>query len=121
MLISIVYVVMDRALILVVFIRFQLSAHGGQLYKRISLESNLNLIIWPPSAIVLYILVGLGETQEYIYFIIIITHPLVSLVVTCRSILKEVGVRYLARPTLRFFFNKDWRDGAAFALTSTNA
>ena len=33
---------------------FQFSAHGGQLYKRISLESSLNLIIWPPSVIVLY-------------------------------------------------------------------
>ena len=37
-----------------VFIRFQFSAHGVQLYKRISLESSLNLTIWPPSAIVLY-------------------------------------------------------------------
>ena len=27
------------------FIRFQFRAHGGQLYKRISLESSLNLII----------------------------------------------------------------------------
>ena len=36
------------------FIRYQFSAHGGQLYKRISLESSLNLITWPPSAIVLY-------------------------------------------------------------------
>ena len=27
------------------FIRFQFSVHGGHLYKRISLESNLNLII----------------------------------------------------------------------------
>ena len=31
--------------ILVGFIRFQFSAHGGQLYKRISLESSLNLVI----------------------------------------------------------------------------
>ena len=31
--------------ILVVFIRFQFSAHGGQLYKRILLEFSLKLII----------------------------------------------------------------------------
>ena len=40
--------------ILVGFTRFQFSAHGSQLYKIISLKSSLNLIIWPPSAIVLY-------------------------------------------------------------------
>ena len=39
---------------LVGFLRFQFSVHGGQLYKRILLESSVNLIIWPPSAIVLY-------------------------------------------------------------------
>ena len=36
------------------FHKFQFSAHGGQLYKIISLESSFNLIIWSPSAIVLY-------------------------------------------------------------------
>ena len=49
------------AYVLVGLIRFPFSAHGGQLYKRISLESSLNLIIWHPSAIVLYP----RETQEY--------------------------------------------------------
>ena len=47
------------------FITFQFSAHGGQSYKRISLESSLNLVIWPPSAIVLYPC----ETLEYWQFL----------------------------------------------------
>ena len=34
----------SAVIILVGFIRFQISTHDGQLYKKISLESNLNLI-----------------------------------------------------------------------------
>ena len=46
-------------------IRLQFSVHGGQLYKRILLESILNLIIWPPSAIVLY-LVGPSHSCSFV-------------------------------------------------------
>ena len=51
------------AKLLVVFIRFQFSAHGGQLYKRISLESSLNSL-FDLHLPLCYILVGLSETQE---------------------------------------------------------
>ena len=52
---------------MVVFVRFQFSVHGDQLYKINSLEFSLSLIIWPPSAIVLYPR-GLSETQEYRFY-----------------------------------------------------